>query len=112
MTEQGPEIGPGSLVTLHLSLTLEDGTEDLNKPLRCMPPFINVISNAPVTVDPEEMTCGIRSPIKFCLQTGGFYRECQICDAYQTGLVPRETIIHLNPINTIPFLVSQHLLLD
>ena len=43
--------------------TLEDGTEDLNKPLRCMPPFINVISNAPVTVDPEEMTCGIRSPV-------------------------------------------------
>ena len=29
MTEQGPEIGPGSLVTLHLSLTLEDGTEVL-----------------------------------------------------------------------------------
>ena len=23
--------------------TLEDGTDDLNKPLRCMPPFKNVI---------------------------------------------------------------------
>ena len=62
--------------------TLEDGTDDLNKPLRCMPPFKNVISNAPVTVAPEEMTCGINQQSQFCLQTGGFYRECQICDAY------------------------------
>ena len=26
--------------------TLEDGSEDLNKPLRCMPPFLNVIRSA------------------------------------------------------------------
>ena len=61
---------------------LSDGTDDLNKPLRCMPPFKNVISNAPVTVAPEDMTCGINQQSQFCLQTGGFYRECQICDAY------------------------------
>ena len=69
--------------------TLEDGTDDLNKPLRCMPPFTNVISNAPVTVDPEEMTCGIKQQSQFCLQTGGFYRECQICDAYDATKVKR-----------------------
>merc|ERR1719422_643915 len=63
---------------------MEDETDDLNKPLRCMPPFKNVISNAPVTVDPPEMTCGITSSIKYCLQTGGYFRECQICDAYET----------------------------
>ena len=61
---------------------LEDGTDDLNKPLRCWPPFKNVISNAPVTVAPEEMTCGIRQQTKFCPQSGGFYSNCQICDAY------------------------------
>ena len=61
---------------------LEDGSDYLNKPLRCWPPFKNVISNAPVTVAPEDMTCGIRQQTKFCPQTGGFYRNCQICDAY------------------------------
>jgi len=61
---------------------LDDQSDDLEKPLRCMPPFKNVISNADVQVDPPHMTCGIRQAAQYCLQTGGYYRECQICDAY------------------------------
>eukprot|EP00092_Neocalanus_flemingeri_P012243 GFUD01013199.1.p1 GENE.GFUD01013199.1~~GFUD01013199.1.p1 ORF type:complete len:1692 (+),score=371.26 GFUD01013199.1:452-5527(+) len=63
---------------------LEDESDDLERPMRCMPPFKNVISNAHVQVDPPEMTCGIRQSAQYCLQTGGYYRECQICDAYDS----------------------------
>ena len=37
-------------------------------------------------VDPEDMTCGIKQQSQFCLQTAGYYRECQICDAYDENL--------------------------
>ena len=60
---------------------LQDGTDDLNKALRCMPPFQNVISNARVSVRPEEMTCGVAHQVEYCMQSGGYYRECQICDS-------------------------------
>ena len=51
---------------------------------------VKIFSNAPVTVEPAEMTCGIKQQSQFCLQTGGFYRECQICDAYDPALVTRQ----------------------
>ena len=60
---------------------LSDGTDDLSKALRCMPPFQNVISNAKVAVTPEEMTCGVAHQVEYCVQSGGYYRECQICDS-------------------------------
>ena len=60
---------------------MEDGTDDLNKAVRCMPPFKNVISNVPVAVTPMEMTCGVVHKVEYCMQTGGYYRECQVCDA-------------------------------
>ena len=42
-----------------------------------------MFSNAPVTVEPREMTCGTRAKHQFCLQTGAaYYRECEVCDAY------------------------------
>jgi len=65
-------------------LPLEDGTDDLSRPQRCMPPFKNVVAQKPVTVSPVEMTCGMRSGVqdKYCIQTGGYYRECDICDAF------------------------------
>ena len=66
---------------------LEDESDDLEKPLRCMPPFKNVISNAHVQVDPPQMTCGVRQAAQYCLQTGGYYRECQVCDAYDPARV-------------------------
>ena len=66
---------------------LQDGTDDLNKALRCMPPFQNVISNAKVAVSPEEMTCGVAHQVEYCVQSGGYYRECQICDSTQPDKV-------------------------
>ena len=60
---------------------LEDGTDDLSKAVRCMPPFKNVISNSPVTVSPAERTCGLIHKAEYCAQTGGYYKECQLCDA-------------------------------
>ena len=71
---------------------LEDESDDLEKPLRCMPPFKNVISNAAVQVDPPQMTCGIQQAAQYCLQTGGYYRECQVCDAYDPGRVGTDKI--------------------
>ena len=32
-------------------------------------------------VSPENMTCGIKSPSDYCIQTHGIYRECDRCDA-------------------------------
>jgi len=60
---------------------MDDSSDNLHLPIRCMPPFKNVVGGAKVRVDPPEMTCGVRSAAQFCQQTGGFYRECQICDA-------------------------------
>ena len=61
---------------------LPDGTDDLDRALRCMPPFQNVISNAKVSVRPEEMTCGVSTQVEYCVQSGyGYGRECQICDS-------------------------------
>jgi len=77
---------------------LEDESDDLEKPLRCMPPFKNVISNAAVQVDPPQMTCGIQQAAQYCLQTGGYYRECQVCDAYDPGR--HHNASYLTDINT------------
>lgn len=77
---------------------LEDESDDLEKPLRCMPPFKNVISNAHVQVDPPQMTCGVRQAAQYCLQTGGYYRECQVCDAYDPAR--HHNASYLTDINT------------
>ena len=34
-----------------------------------------------VLVSPENMTCGIKNPSDYCIQTHGIYRECDRCDA-------------------------------
>ena len=65
---------------------MEDGTDDLSKAVRCMPPFKNVISNTPVRVTPMEMTCGVVHKAEYCAQTGGYYKECQVCDATSPDL--------------------------
>jgi laminin gamma 1 len=63
---------------------LKDGTDDLNEPIKCTPPFKNVVAGSHVEVDPPEMTCGMipGRPTRYCMQTGGFYRECDECNAY------------------------------
>jgi len=60
---------------------LSDGTSNLHLPLMCQPPLRNVVAEAKVVVDPPEMTCGVRNKARFCQQTGGYYKECQLCDA-------------------------------
>ena len=47
---------------------------------QCLPPFENVVAGKMVNVTPAEMTCGLRSPIKYCIQTIAIYRECEMCD--------------------------------
>ena len=41
------------------------------------------MANTEVAVSPEYATCGTRegSPTKYCRQTMGIYRECDVCDA-------------------------------
>jgi len=61
---------------------LEDSTEDLTRPVRCSPPFKNVVAGKPVKVTPMDMTCGTARPTTYCTQTGSYRRECEECDAY------------------------------
>ena len=60
--------------------------DDLSKPMRCMPPFKNVVANLAVRVDPTEMTCGVQGKAEYCVQTGGYQRECAVCDAGDPAL--------------------------
>jgi len=53
----------------------------LDKPQKCNPPFENVAAEKLVLVSPENMTCGIKNPSDYCIQTHGIYRECDRCDA-------------------------------
>ena len=48
---------------------------------KCNPPFENVVASKSVGVAPENMTCGIKGPSDYCIQTHGIYRECDRCDA-------------------------------
>ena len=48
---------------------------------KCNPPFENVVAKKLASVTPENMTCGLKSPSDYCIQTHGIYRECDRCDA-------------------------------
>ena len=72
---------------------LEDSSDDFEKPLRCTLPFKNLISNAAVQVHHPEMTCGTRA--QYCLQTGGYYRKCKICDANDPASVRTQLPCHI-----------------
>merc|ERR1712088_1284563 len=48
----------------------------LEKPQKCNPPFENVVAEKMVSVSPENMTCGMKGPSDYCIQTHGIYREC------------------------------------
>ena len=39
-----------------------------------------------VEVSPRNMTCGEQGTARYCLQTGGYYRECDFCDATNASL--------------------------
>lgn len=39
-----------------------------------------MVAEKAVTVNPEEKTCGLRSPNEYCVQTHGIFRECDTCD--------------------------------
>ncbi len=39
-----------------------------------------MVAQKPVSVAPENSTCGLRSITEFCIQTHGIYRECDYCD--------------------------------
>ena len=47
---------------------------------KCSPPFQNVVANTEVRVSPEYATCGMKSPTRYCKQTMGIYKECDVCD--------------------------------
>ena len=51
-----------------------------------------------VSVSPENMTCGMKGPSDYCIQTHGIYRECDICDASVDDKA--HTSLHLTDIHT------------
>ena len=51
-----------------------------------------------VSVSPENMTCGMKGPSDYCIQTHGIYRECDICDASVDDKA--HTSSHLTDIHT------------
>ena len=65
---------------------------------KCNPPFENVVAEKTVSVSPENMTCGMKGPSDYCIQTHGIYRECDICDASVDDKA--HTSLHLTDIHT------------
>ena len=69
--------------------------DDLDKPMRCMPPFKNVVANLPVysesqlqaaqiRVDPEEMTCGVMALAPYCMQVfTALFELVYICHCFR-----------------------------
>ncbi|KAL0966040.1 hypothetical protein UPYG_G00289940 [Umbra pygmaea] len=58
---------------------MDECTDDLNRPQRCMPEFVNAAFNVTVLAT---NTCG-SPPEEYCVQTGvtGVTKSCHICDA-------------------------------
>ncbi|MBN3312115.1 LAMC1 protein, partial [Atractosteus spatula] len=58
---------------------MDECTDDLNRPQRCMPEFVNAAFNVTVVAT---NTCG-SPPEEYCVQTGvtGVTKSCHICDA-------------------------------
>ncbi|KAA0719379.1 Laminin subunit gamma-1 [Triplophysa tibetana] len=58
---------------------MDECTDELNRPQRCMPEFVNAAFNVTVVAT---NTCGT-PPEEYCVQTGatGVTKSCHICDA-------------------------------
>lgn len=63
---------------------MDECTDELNRPQRCMPEFVNAAFNVTVVAT---NTCGT-PPEEYCVQTGatGVTKSCHICDAGDPAL--------------------------